>query len=253
MTLERIPCIHYPLRFRKDIAGVRTLVDLGSEVNAMTPAYAAKLGLQVQKTDTGAQKIDGSTLETFGMVLADFQVEDKLGRVRFFQETFLLADISAEVVLGMPFLTLSNADVQFVEKELTWRSYTTAEALPTTKRVELIDKKEFAKAALDKNSETFVVHVASFSLIPGIHPEKKAQIAFLLTEKVKIPDEYSDFTDVFSKEKALVLPERTKFNEHAIDLEDCKQLPYGPIYSLGPVELETLKTYIETHLKTGFI
>ena len=187
------------------------------------------------------------------MILADFQVEDKLGRVRFFQETFLLADISAEVVLGMPFLTLSNADVQFVEKELTWRSYTTAEALPTTKRVELIDKKEFAKAALDENSETFVVHVASLNLVPGIHPDREAQIASLLTEEVKIPDKYSDFTDVFSEEKALVLPERTEFNEHAIDLEDGKQPPYGPIYSLGPVELETLKTYIETHLKTGFI
>ena len=51
----------------------------------------------------------------------------------------------------------------------------------------------------------------------------------------------------------MVLPERTKLNEHAIDLEDGKQPPYGSIYSLGPVELETLKTYIETHLKTGFI
>ena len=77
----------------------------------MTPAYAAKLGFQVRKTNIEAQKIDGSTLETFGMVLADFQVEDKLGRARFFQETFLLADISAEVVLSMPFLTFSNADV----------------------------------------------------------------------------------------------------------------------------------------------
>ena len=157
VTLERVPCIHYPLRFRKDTVGVRALVDSDSEVNAMTPVYAAKLGLQVRRTDIRAQRIDSSTLETFGMVLADFQVEDKLGRARFFQETFLLADISAEVVLGMPFLTFSNANVQFVEKELTWRSYITAEALPSTKRVELIDKKEFAKAALDENSETFVV------------------------------------------------------------------------------------------------
>ena len=85
----------------------------------MTPAYAAKLGFQVRKTDIGAQKIDGYTFETFKMVWADFQVEDKLGRARFFEETFLLADISAKVVLGMPYLTLSNADVQFVEKELT--------------------------------------------------------------------------------------------------------------------------------------
>ena len=95
--------------------------------------------------------------------------------------------------------------------------------------------------------------MASLNLVPGIHPDRAAQIASLLTKEVKIPDKYSDFTDVFSEEKALVLPERTELNEHAIDLEDGKQPPYGPIYSLGPVELETLKTYIETHLKTGFI
>ena len=64
---------------------------------------------------------------------------------------------------------------------------------------------------------------------------------------------YLDFTNIFSEEKALVLPERTKLNEHTIDLEDGKQPLYGPIYSLDLVELETLKTYIETHLKTGFI
>ena len=106
---------------------------------------------------------------------------------------------------------------------------------------------------MDENSETFVVHVASLNLVPGIYPDREAQIASLLTEEVKIPDKDSDFTDVFSEEKALVLPERTKLNEHAIDLEDGNQPPYGPIYSLGQVELETLKTYIGTHLKTGFI
>ena len=255
MSLEQVPCIHYPLRFRKDTAGVRALIDSGSEINAMSPVYASKLGLRVHHTDVEAQKIDGSILQTFGMVLANFQMEDKLGRTRFFQEIFLLANISAEVVLGILFLTFSNADVQFVEKKLTWRSYTTAEALPTTKRVELINKKEFAKAALDENSETFVVHVASLNLAPtpGIHPDRAAQIALLLTEEVKIPEEYSDFTDVFLEEKALVLPEQTESNQHAIELEEGKQPPYGPIYSLGPVELETLKTYIKTHLKTGFI
>ena len=187
------------------------------------------------------------------MVLASFQVEDKLRRIQFFQETFLLANIDTKVVLGMSFLTLSNVDIQFVEKELTWRSDTTAEALSTTKWVELINKKEFAKMALDEKSETFVIHVASLNLTPGIHPDRVAQITFLLAQEVRIPDEYSDFADVFSEEKALVLPERTELNEYAIDLEDGKQPPYGPIYSLGPVKLEILKTYIKTHLKTGFI
>ena len=86
-----------------------------------------------------------------------------------------------------------------------------------------------------------------------IHPAREAQIASLLAEEVTVPAEYSDFADVFSKESAEVLPERTGINEHAIKLEDGKQPPYGQIYSLGPVELETLKTYIETNPANGFI
>ena len=85
-----------------------------------------------------------------------------------------MTNISAELALGMFFLTLSNTSVQFVEKEFTWRSYTTTEALPTTKRVELIDKKEFAKTALDGNSKTFVVLVASRNLVSGIYLDRKA-------------------------------------------------------------------------------
>ena len=50
-----------------------------------------------------------------------------------------------------------------------------------------------------------------------------------------------------------MLPERTGINEHAIELKDSKEPPYGPIYSLGPVELKTLKTYIKTNLVNGFI
>ncbi len=49
------------------------------------------------------------------------------------------------------------------------------------------------------------------------------------------------------------LPENTGMNEHVIKLIDGKQPPYGTIYTLSLVELETLKTYINTHHKTSFI
>ena len=42
-------------------------------------------------------------------------------------------------------------------------------------------------------------------------------------------------------------------NEHAIKLTKSKQPLFGPIYSLGPIELETLKTYIKTNLANSFI
>ena len=109
------------------------MLDSGSKVNAMSPAYTKRLGLKTRKTNVGAQKIDGSALETFGMVIADFQVEDKGGRPRFFQETFILADTKFEVVLGMSFLKISNANVAFDEGTLTWKSYTTNKALLITK------------------------------------------------------------------------------------------------------------------------
>ena len=208
VILDWVPCIHYQVQFRKDKETIQALINSGSEVNTMTPAYAKKLGLRTWKTDVGAQKIDGSSLDTFEMVIVGFQVIDKLGRAWFFQETFLLADTTMEVVLRMPFLTLSNADIQFAKKELTQRIYTTKDALPTTQRVELIDKKEFAKAALDENIEAFVIHVSSLSLGSKmtIHPAREDQIALLLAEKVIVPAEYSDFADIFSKESAEMLP-----------------------------------------------
>lgn len=129
IAIEMVSCIQYPVRFRKDQDETQALIDSDSEVNAIQPAYAKKLGLTIRKTEVGAQKINGSPingspLETYGMVIAGFQVQDKLRRFCFFQETFLLADTSMEVVLGMPFFTFSNVEVGFVERELTWRSYT---------------------------------------------------------------------------------------------------------------------------------
>ena len=88
-----------------------------------------------------------------------------------------------------------------------------------------------------------------------VHSERQAQVGALLFDKAptEVPAEYSDYSNLFSAENAVELPENTGMNEHAIELEKSKQPPFGPIYSLGPVELETLKTYIETNLANGFI
>ena len=86
-----------------------------------------------------------------------------------------------------------------------------------------------------------------------IYPVRKAQMALLLAKKVNVLVKYSDFVDVFSKKSANLLPEQIGVNEHIIELEKGKQSPYEPIYSRGPVELETLKIYIKTNLANGFI
>ena len=94
------------------------LLDSDNKVNAIYPAFVKKLGLAVQTTNVGAQKIDGTTLETYGMVVIAFSVTDQANRVRFFEEIFLVANVSPDVVLDMPFLTLSGANVDFPKREL---------------------------------------------------------------------------------------------------------------------------------------
>lgn len=47
--------------------------------------------------------------------------------------------------------------------------------------------------------------------------------------------------------------EYIEINNHPINLDKIQQPPYGPIYSLEPVEWEILIIYIETNLGNGFI
>ncbi len=79
----------------------------------MSQAFPQQLGLKIRKTNVGAQKIDSTTLETYKMVASIFSVSDKDERERFFEESFLLADVSPDIVLEMPFLNMNNADVDF--------------------------------------------------------------------------------------------------------------------------------------------
>ena len=84
-VLDRVPCIPYPVQFYKDEGkDILALLNSGSEVNAITLVYTAHLGFKVRVTNVGAQKIDRSSLATYGIVIAAFQVVDKLGCSWFF-------------------------------------------------------------------------------------------------------------------------------------------------------------------------
>ena len=87
-------------------------------VNAIHLTFAKQLGLSTGPTDVRAQKIDGTTLNTYGMIVAAFSIVDKANQVKFFEETFLVANISLKIVLEMFFLTLSGADVDFSSRKL---------------------------------------------------------------------------------------------------------------------------------------
>ena len=127
-------------------------------------------------------------------------------------------------------------------------------------QVKLIGKKEFVAVALDPRHEIIVVYIASFESLSNnkkgnVYLSCRTKIAALIANEssTSIPIKYSNSTNIFFPKLASELLKNSGINNYAIELIDDWQLPYSPIYSQRPVELETLKTYIETNLANSFI
>ena len=226
--------------------------------------FTQKLGFKVKKINIRAQKIDGFTLKIFEIVIADFQIENKVDMPRLFQKIILVANTKFEVVLRMFFLKFSNTDILFNEEILIQKTYITNKALSIFKYVQIIDKKDFVIAVLDANSKMFIVYVAiweqkKISIYSKrqnqIETQNKAQLGALLFDKTptKILAKYFDYSNIFLAKNAIEFLENIKINKHTLKLKKNKQLSFAPIYSLGPVKLKTLKTYIKINLANDFI
>lgn len=71
-VLQKMLYIKYPVQFKENQPKIKTLINSSNKVNAMTSVYIAKLDLTIWETNVKAQKIDGSSLEIYNMVLAKF-------------------------------------------------------------------------------------------------------------------------------------------------------------------------------------
>lgn len=68
-----------------------------------------------------------------------------------------------------------------------------------------------------------------------------------------ILSKYTNFVDIFFSDLTIELSEYIGIKYYTIKIIYGKWPLYGPIYSLGPVGLKTLKIYIETNLANSFI
>ncbi|KAF8747242.1 hypothetical protein RHS01_11373 [Rhizoctonia solani] len=80
----------------------------------------------------------------------------------------------------------------------------------------------------------------------------EARTGSINPEPQNLPVEFQEFQKVFSEEFFTTLPEHCPY-DITIDLEEDKQPPYGPIYSMTPAEREALKEYIDSELAAGKI
>jgi len=67
-----------------------------------------------------------------------------------------------------------------------------------------------------------------------------------------LPREYAQFKHLFRPEASEKMPPRRTF-DHAIDLKEGSEPPWGPVYPMSQYQLNTLKTYLDEMLAQGKI
>ena len=70
----------------------------------------------MQTTNIGTQKIDGTIFKTFKIMVIAFSITGQADRIKFFKKTFLMTNVSPDVVFEMLFFTLSSANFNILRK-----------------------------------------------------------------------------------------------------------------------------------------
>ena len=113
--------------------------------------------------------------------------------------------------------------------------------------VTLINAKVFTRKSTMQGSQCFRLQVVT--------PEAMGQAATNLLGPInldRVPKEYHDFTNIFSKSKASILANHRPY-DLKITLEDGVSPRLGPIYSLSQEELLALHKFIDENTATSFI
>lgn len=213
---------HLTLCAKIDDRYVKVMVDSGATGNYIKTDTVKKLGIQPRRKTNpyGLQLADGSPTK-------QGEIEWETLPIRLWieehQELIVLdmVNIKYDIILGLPWLRKHGPQIDWRSRGMTFPN-------------------------CDHGEEGTVV---SFSTAIWIRPKDK-----ILATTDSCPVEYQDeFCKLFKDEKTeLALPKHQPW-DHEIPLEPGKKPTFRPIYQLSENELRVLKSYLDEHLKKGFI
>lgn len=109
-----------------------------------------------------------------------------------------------------------------------------------------------ACSQLVKNERNQIYAVSVSDIRNHLEKDKKSEVEEMEELLKKVPSEYHDLLPLFTKKEADKLPPH-RYVDHAIELEEGKKPPFGPLYNMSNLELQALGEYLDENQKKGFI
>lgn len=210
--------------------------------------FAVATGLQpIDSELPSPQFMNGSEVYCYGAYKVNLTLKDSWERTRSFDAVYYAIDKQGpELVLGLPGLKKQKIIIDYGKKGWRYGFDKPSISVDSAKQFSRAVKKGapvYAVMAMAPVAPPHERPIAGANMIMSPEDDPNAQSV--------LPDEYSEFADLFNDEKSSRLANR-KDCDHAIDLEG-KDPPYGPLYNLSNTELKILREYLDTALAKGWI
>ena len=241
---------------------VTTLLDNGSQSNIMSSMLAAELGIKSYQNHSivGANSafLQHGPVPLYGWSQCPIEVADHHGNWDLATVSFLIVDDPCSpLILGAPWHALVDPYINSVRKTYKFRkkrqnsSISGGEVEPSTDtEVRICSLRTWSTVVDEPDTQVYccVIKPTSHGTL-GKPPDQD--------DLQEIPMEYYRedqelFDRFFNEVDATTLPEHGP-SDLAIDLEEGKMPPWGPLYNLSREELDVVRDYIEKFLKRGWI
>src|SRR6266436_6652868 len=172
-------------------------------------------------------------------------------------------DEEYSVVLGYDWLTQHNPSIDWVEMKITFHNPKTPPEMPSSAPkamdIQLVSKRTMGRICQEVGSEMFLLSLSGVQQMPNPFHTSPDQLEAKAASTAQpedtlsgVPQEYHEFHNVFSGEKANVLAPHWPY-DLKINLEEGTKLFHRLIYSLLPPELTALREFLEENIWNGFI
>lgn len=222
----------------------KALLDSGAEANVVSQRLVKECGWKESGASPPLQSIDHKPIFVYGLHSIKVGASDSVGQSRTQRHDFAAVDLEAySMVLGYPWLYDVDPRISFRTHSWEYRE--------ELAKVDLLTAEEFA-AVLEDVEENVPLFGAYFQ------PRRTKVLIATFSEgnegaqAQRIPEEYTEFSEVFSEEKAAELP-AIDGPSHAIELKEGAAPPWGPMYVLAEKEMDALREYLSKMLHRGWI